>query len=135
MGFFLRDLKTIIYLHFWLGRVFIAVRRLSLVAVASLLSSCRAQALLTRDLIVVFHGLGCPTACEFFLDQRSNWYALHGQADSYLLDHQGSLLLLLLFFFLTPRHWALWDGHEEREVRMQSNLENFSLRINGLVEP
>ena len=134
MGFILRDLKTIIYLHFWLGRVFIAVCGLSLVAVASLLSSCRAQALLTRDLIVVFHGLGCPTACEFFLDQRSNWYALHGQADSYLLDHQGSLLLLF-FFFLTPRHWALWDGREEREVRMQSNLENFSLRINGLVEP
>ena len=63
MGFILRDLKTIIYLHFWLGRVFIAVCGLSLVAVASLLSSCRAQALLTRDLIVVFHGLGCPKVC------------------------------------------------------------------------
>jgi len=135
VGFFLKGFKKH-YLHFWLGRVFIALRGLSLVAVASLLSSCRAQALLSRDLIVVVHGLGCPTACEFFLVQRSNWCALHGQAGSYLLDHQGSLLLLLLlFFFLTPRHWALWDGHEEREVRMQNNLENFSLCISGLVEP
>lgn len=38
------------------------------------------------------------------------------------------------FFFLTSRHWALWDGHEEREVRMQSDLENFSLGINGWME-
>lgn len=58
------------------------------------------------------------------------------QIVAYWTTREASFFFLFLpFFFLTPRHWVLWDGHEEREVRMQSNLENFSLRINGSVEP
>ena len=36
-------------------------------------------------------GLSCPVACGIFPDQRWNLCPLHWQADSYPLDHQGSL--------------------------------------------
>ena len=32
--------------------------------------------------LVVEHGLSCAMGCEIFLDQRSNFRALHWQADS-----------------------------------------------------
>ena len=39
---------------------------------------------------VVAHRISCSTACGIFLDQRSNPCALHWQADSLPLSHQGS---------------------------------------------
>ena len=53
-------------------------------------SCCRAQVLGTWALIVVAPGLSCSTACGIFPDQGSNPHALHWQADSYPLYHQGS---------------------------------------------
>ena len=71
--------------YFWLCWIFIAMRRLSLVAVSEVTLRCsvwashcggfscrRAQAS-----VVVVHGLSCPEACGIFLDQRSNLCPLH----------------------------------------------------------
>ena len=40
--------------------------------------------------VVVAHGLSCSAACGIFPDQGSNPCALHWQADSQPLHHQGS---------------------------------------------
>ena len=47
--------------------------------------------------VVVMLGLSCPVACGIFLDQGSNPYTLHWQADNYPLYHQRSLTLPFLF--------------------------------------
>ena len=39
---------------------------------------------------VVVRGLSCSTACGIFLDQGSNPRLPHWQADTLLLNHQGS---------------------------------------------
>ena len=39
------------------------------------------------------HGLTCSRAGRIFLDEGSNQYHLHWQADSYPLRHQGSPLI------------------------------------------
>ena len=41
--------------------------------------------------VVTVLGLSFPVSCGIFLDQRSNPCPLPWQADSYPLDHQGSL--------------------------------------------
>ena len=46
----------------------------------------------------VAHWLSCSVADGVFPDQRSNPCALHWQADSYPLYHQGSPVLVLLLF-------------------------------------
>ena len=45
--------------------------------------------------MVVVHGLSCFTACGIFLNQGLNLCPLHFEADSQLLDHQGSPLSFL----------------------------------------
>ena len=73
--------------------------------VASLV--CRAQVLGVQASVVVARGLSCPVTCGIFLDQGSNLYPLHWQADSsiflnnlkilYIFGCAGSLLLCGLF--------------------------------------
>ena len=86
--------------------VFISVRGLSLVAASGGHSSSRcaglslSRPLLLRStgsrragLVIVAHGPSCSAACGIFPDQGSNPCALHWQADSQPLRHQGSPLL------------------------------------------
>ena len=83
------------------------MRGLSLVAASGDHSSSRCAGLsLSRPLllrstgsrragsVVVAHGPSCSAACGIFPDQGSNTCALHWQADSQPLRHQGSPLLL-----------------------------------------
>ena len=53
-------------------------------------SAVAAPGLLSTGSIVVMHGLSCSKACGIFLDQGSNLYLLHWQADSLPLSHQGN---------------------------------------------
>ena len=53
--------------------------------------------------VVVANGLSGPVACGIFLDQGSNQCALHGQANSYPLDHPGSPLWFLYILLLEDR--------------------------------
>ena len=82
-------------LIFWLRWVFIAARRLSLVAASGGYSLlwCAVFSLWWLLLlwstsskrggsVVVAHGLSCSAACGIFLDQGSNLCPLHWQADS-----------------------------------------------------
>ena len=91
------------FIYFWLCWVFVSVRELSLVAASGGHSSSRCAGLsLSRPLllrstgsrragpVVVAHGLSCSAACGIFPDQGSNPCALHWQADSQPLRHQGS---------------------------------------------
>ena len=71
--------------------LFIAVRGLLTIA-ASLVGSTGSR---RAGLVVVAHGPSCSAACGILPDQGSNPCALHWQADSQPLRHQGSL-----FFFL-----------------------------------
>ena len=59
--------------------------------------SCVAQAP-----AVVVHGFSCSVACGIFLDQGSNPCALHWQAESYTLDHQGSPIIIFKVRKLRP---------------------------------
>ena len=45
--------------------------------------------------VAVAHGLSCSAACGIFPDQGSNPCALHWQADSQPLRHQGSPLIFI----------------------------------------
>ena len=91
------------YFSFWLCWVFVSVRGLSPVAASGGHSSSRCAGLsLSRPLllrstgsrragsVVVAHGPSCSVACGIFPDQGSNPCALHWQADSQPLRHQGS---------------------------------------------
>ena len=74
-------------IYFWPCWVFVAARRLSLVAVSggySLQWLPVAEYWLwgTWALAVVAHGPSCPTTCGIFLDQRSNSCPLHWKVDS-----------------------------------------------------
>ena len=64
------------------------------VVAAHRLSSCGFLALKARNRgsVVVVHGLRCSPACRVFLDQGSNLFLLHWQADSLPLSHPGSFL-------------------------------------------
>ena len=92
-----------LFIYFWLCWVFVSVRGLSLVAASGGHSSSRCAGLsLSRPLllrstgsrragsVVVAHGPSCSAACGIFPDQGSNPCALHWQADSQPLRHQGS---------------------------------------------
>ena len=118
-------------IYFWLCWVFVAARRLSLVAVSggySLLwasycggsSCCRAQALGVRA-VVVAPGLSCSAACGIFPDQGSNPCPLHWQADSFsflnyfIVGCIGSSLLHVGFLLLrwagATLHCGAWASH------------------------
>ena len=68
------------------GPLFIAVRG-PLTVAASLVAEHRLQ---MCKLSSCGSGLSCPAACGIFPDQGSNPCALHWQADSQPLRHQGS---------------------------------------------
>ena len=97
----------LLFIYFWLCRVFVSVRGLSLVAASGGHASSRCAGLsLSRPLllrstgsrragagagsVVVAHGPSCSVACGIFPDQGSNPCPLHWQADSQPLRHQGS---------------------------------------------
>ena len=90
-------------IYFWLCWVFVSVRGLSLVAASGGHSSSPCAGLsLSRPLllrstgsrragsVIVAHRPSCSAACGIFPDQGSNPCALHWQADSQPLRHQGS---------------------------------------------
>ena len=92
-----------LFIYLWLCWVFVSVRGLSPVAASRDHSPSRcaglspSRPLLLRSTgsrragsVVVAHGLSCSAACGIFPDQGSNPCALHWQADSQPLHHQGS---------------------------------------------
>ena len=101
--FFLIFIYFILFIYLWLCWVFVSVQGLSLVAASGGHSSSRCVGLsLSRPLLLrstgsrragsvtVAHGSSCSAACGSFPDQGSNPCALHWQADSQPLRHQGS---------------------------------------------
>ena len=92
-----------IYFYLWLCWVLVSARGLSPVAASGGHSSSRCAGLsllwplLLRSTgsrragsVIVAHGPSCSAACGIFPDQGSNPCALHWQADSQPLRHQGS---------------------------------------------
>ena len=92
-----------LFIYFWLCWVFVSVRGLSIVAASGGHSSSRCAGLslswplLLRSTgsrhagsVIVAHGPSCSAACGIFPGQGSNPCALHWQADSQPLRHQGS---------------------------------------------
>ena len=76
---------------FWLCWVFVAARRLSLVAASGGYCLVLLPGLLVAMAsFVAEHRLSCPVACGIFLDQGLNPCPLNWQADFLPLDHQGS---------------------------------------------
>jgi len=103
--------KKFLFIHFWLCWVFVAVRASDCdgfscrgawlsgtwtwVAAARGLSSCGSQARSTGSIVVV-HGLSCSVAGGIFPGQEWDPDLLYWHADSLLLSHQGSPLLISL---------------------------------------
>ena len=96
-------IKFYLFIYFWVCRVFVSVRGLSLVAASGGHSSSRCAGLsLSRPLLLrstgsrragsaaVAHGPSRSAACGILPDQGSNPCPLHWQADSQPLCHQGS---------------------------------------------
>ena len=122
-AFFFKRLEFIylfiyLFIYFWLCWVFVSVRGLSLVAAIGGHSSSRCAGLsLSRPLllrstgsrhagsVVVAHGPSCSAACGIFPDQGSNPCALHWQADSQPLRHQGSPIRQPLCVRNRAKHW------------------------------
>ena len=96
-----------LFTYLWLCWVFVSAWGLSLVVASGGHSSSRCTGLsLSRPLllrstgsrragsVIVAHRPSCSAACGIFPDQGSNPCALHWQADSQPLRHQGSPVLL-----------------------------------------
>ena len=125
--------SNFIYLfYFWLCWVFVSVRGLSLVLASGGPSSSRCAGLsLSRPLllrstgsrragsVIVAHGPSCSVACGILPDQDSNPCALHWQADSQPLRHQGSPRLRIL-----KRNWMRVDK-EHADLSMYTNIYSF----------
>ena len=104
------------FLYFWLCWVFVFVHGPSLVAASGGHSSSRCAGLsLSRPLlfrstgsrragaVIMARGPSCSAACGIFPNQGSNPCALHWQADSQPLRHQGSppaFILKILLYML-----------------------------------
>ena len=99
----LDDFNLFIFIYLWLCWVFVSAWGLSLVEASGGHSSSRCAGLsLSRPLlswstgsrragsVIVAHGPSRSAACGIFPDQGSNPCALHWQADSQPLRHQGS---------------------------------------------
>ena len=91
-----------------------------LIVVASLdaerrLRACRASIVTAPSSVVVARWLCCPEARGIVPDQRSNPCALHWQADSQPLDHQGSSFSSILPYIpVLAKHINQWlpeKGH------------------------
>ena len=137
---------SFLFVCFWLGWVFVAVCRLSLVVVSGICSpgACRGFSLRWRPLLwstcsrcvsfrslwalgmasVVAHGLSCLAACGNFPDQGLNPCPLHWQVDSYPLYHQGSPAFFLII------SWAVIS---ERLCKWPKVLINIVLANNNYV--
>ena len=104
-GFFFRGkdfLFIYLFIYFWLCWVFVCARAFSSCGGGGHSSlRCTGLSLSRPHLlrgtssrragsVVVAHGLSCSAACGIFPDQGSNPCALHWQADSQPLRHQGS---------------------------------------------
>ena len=98
-------LSIYLFIYLWLCWVFVSARGLSLVTSSGGHSSSRCAGLsLLRPLllwstssrragsVIVAHGPSCSAACGILPDQGSNPCALHWQADSQPLRHQGNPL-------------------------------------------
>ena len=75
------------------GLLFVAVRWL-LIEVASLVAEHRLESI---GSVATVPGLSCSMTCGIFPDQGWNPHPLHWQADSLPLDHQGSLIIHIVF--------------------------------------
>ena len=118
---FLFFLKFIyLFIYFWLCWVFVSVRGPSPVAASGGHSSSRCAGLsLSRPLpmrstgsrcagsVVVAHGPSCSAACGILPDQGSNPCALHWQADSQPLRHQGNPVFFVLCIGFSYRRKCL----------------------------
>ena len=60
-------------------------------------------------LVVVGQGLSFPVACGIFLDQGLNPCPLHWQVDSYPLEHQESLKVLISIYKIWFPYSAVKD--------------------------
>ena len=113
------------FIYFWLCWVFVSVRGLSLVAASGGHSSSQCVGLsLSRPLllrstgsrragsVVVAHRPSCSAACGIFPDQGLNPCALHWQADSQPLCHQGSPGIPILWLERGPERGCM-VGKEE----------------------
>ena len=89
--------KSFIYLFLWLCWVFVAVCRLSLVAMQGLLIAmafcCRAAALGAQASVAVLYGLSCSKDCGIFHGTRIEPMS-HELKIFNPLDHQWSLVFL-----------------------------------------
>ena len=125
---FFNFLFIYLFIYLWLCWVFVSVRGLSLVAASGGHSSSRCAGLsLSRPLLLrstssrragsvtVAHRPSCSAACGIFPDQGSNPCALHWQADSQPLRHQGSpvgcLLILFMVSFAVQKFVSLIKSH------------------------
>ena len=82
---------------------------------------------------IVAHGLSCSAACGIFPDQGLNPCALHWQADSQPLRHQGSpRMIFICCLMLLPgarRYW--WgSGHTQRHQKDSPEATGFPLLFN-----
>ena len=75
------------------GLLFVGVNRL-LIEVASLAAEHRLESI---GSVATVPGLSCSMTCGIFPDQGWNPHPLHWQADSLPLDHQGSLIIHIVF--------------------------------------
>ena len=90
------------------GRLLVVVHG-RLIVVPSLvvehrLQACGLQSCWRGTLVVLVHRLSLFMECGSFLDQRSNPWLMHWQADSQPLDHEGSpcFFSLLNYFSFCP---------------------------------
>ena len=116
--FFLNYLFIYLFFYFWLCWVFVSVRGLSPVAASGGHSSSRCMGLSLlwplllqstgsrrAGSVVVAHGPSCSEACGIFPDQGSNPCALHWQADSQPLRHQGSPCSFKFWKYFCSKFW------------------------------
>ena len=121
--FFFFNESFFIFIYFWLCWVFVSVWGLSLVVASGGPSSSWCAGLsLSRPLllrstssrcagsVVVAHRPSCSAAYGIFPDQGSNPCALHWQADSQPLRHQGSpeLFFAKTVLLVIWGHWHLF---------------------------
>ena len=135
-----------LFIYIWLRWVFAPARGLSPVAASGGHSSWRCAGLsLSRPLllrstgsrragsVVVAHGPSCSAARGILPDQASNPCALHWQADSQPLRHQGSPdnIFFLKITFLGP--WAECDLFAQ-SVETCSGSRKFLNEISSLIK-
>ena len=109
-----------------------------LFVVAQVFSSCDWQRLLTVFSLlqstgsgVVAHRLSCSAACGIFLDEGSNLYLLHWQADSLPLSHQESPHRRVLRKRTSCLIWVL----EDRVDRIKEELLRSGSWVRGDSHP